>query len=53
MMLADQREQAEGLRPHEEIQANVSAAIQVQKSNPALVYKVMGEIGQGAFGSVF
>lgn len=53
MMLADQREQAEGLRPHEEVKKNVSSAIQVQKSNPALVYKVLEVVGQGAFGEVF
>lgn len=53
MMLNDQREQKEGLRPYQEIQQNVTDAIQVQKSNPALVYKVLEVIGQGAFGEVF
>ena len=52
-MLAEQREQAEGLRPHEEFQRNVSMAIQMQKKNPATIYKVVGEIGKGAVGTVY
>ena len=53
MMLAEQREQAEGLRPHEEFQRNVSEAIQMQKKNPATIYRVVGEIGKGAVGTVY
>ena len=52
-MLAEQREQAEGLRPYEEITRNVTKAIQVQKCNPGEFYSFKEAIGQGAFGQVY
>jgi len=53
MMLLEQKEAKEGLRPIEEISKNVQQAIQCQKTNPSLVYKIKEEIGKGAFGKVY
>ena len=52
-MLAEQREEAEGIRPIEEIKRNVSESIQMRRENPAQVYKVLKEIGPGVSGKVY
>ena len=53
MMLNQQREQVEGLRPHEEISRNVAEAIQIKKENPALHYKILKTVARGGFGEIF
>ena len=53
MMLNQQREQVEGLRPHEEISRNVAEAIQIKNENPEKYYKVVARIAQGGQGEIF
>ena len=53
MMLNQQREQVEGLRPHDEISRNVAEAIQIKKANPALHYKIIKTVARGGFGEIF
>jgi len=52
-MLAQQKEQVQGLRPHSEIEAVVSDAIQIKKRNPGLDYKIVRSIGKGGQGNIF
>jgi len=41
------------LRPFAEISNAVSSACEIKTENPALKYKVNGEIGRGGFGVIF
>ena len=43
----------EGFRPAEEIQAVLQQACEVKTENPALIYKIVKQIGQGSFGTIF
>ena len=52
MMLSQQNILATGLRPHQEINSNVSEAIDIQKVNPAEYIKVEKVIAKGGQGQV-
>ena len=43
----------EGLRPFREISTLLSEACEIKKENPALIYKIVGKIGKGGFGTIF
>ena len=53
VILAEQVQAVDGLRPFSEIQQLMRNSCTILKENPALKYKILGKIGRGAFGAVF
>ena len=43
----------DGLRPFSEFSHLLSQACVIKKENPALVYKIVGKIGRGGYGTIF
>lgn len=52
-IIREAKQMIDGLRPFSEFSHLLSQACVIKKENPALVYKIVGKIGRGGYGTIF